>query len=97
MKPIVDVETFNRELTSSLKTKNKISNEFNFSYSGIAICDECGGPLCGQSGTGRNGKHYYGHKRPTAEFNDTMLKNLKIDPKTIVRVINVEAMSKQFC
>ena len=35
-----------------MNKKIKYAPTFDFTYSGITNCDECGGPLCGQSGTG---------------------------------------------
>jgi site-specific DNA recombinase len=98
--PIVDAETFNRVNDKLSKNKKvKYPTTFNFSYSGIAICDECGGPLCGQSGTGRNGKHYYyGHTKKTncrvQRYNAEEFE--KLIRKQLFALVNVEAMNKQF-
>ena len=83
----------------TLNKKVRCATTFDFSYSGITVCDECGGPLCGQSGTGRNGKYfYYGHTKKTnckiqrysAEAFEKLIR------KQLFSLINNEAMSEQF-
>ena len=44
------------------KVKSKPTHDFILS--GLLVCDECGGPLCGQAANGRSEKYfYYGHNQ----------------------------------
>lgn len=98
--PIIDEATFQDVQNKlSINKKIKYAPTFDFSFSGIAICDECGGPLCGQSGTGRNGKYfYYGHTKKTnckiQRYNAESFERLV--RKQLFALINNEAMNKQF-
>ncbi|MCH2534419.1 MAG: zinc ribbon domain-containing protein [Bdellovibrionales bacterium] len=63
-KPIIDQDVFERTQDRINSNKQvKSAPKHHFVFSGLLTCDECGSPLFGQSGSGRNGMHYYyGHK-----------------------------------
>lgn len=62
--PIVSEELFNQAQDKlNMNKQVKSAPKHDFIFSGLLTCDECGSPLFGQSGNGRNGTHfYYGHK-----------------------------------
>ncbi len=73
---------------------------YDFILSGLLTCDECGGPLCGQSGRGRNKKHfYYGHSHKTAckiqRYDAPELE--KVIKKKLFSLIQSDLLAKQFC
>ncbi len=61
---IIDESVFNQvQERLNINKKVKSAPTHDFIFSGLLTCDECGASLFGQSGSGRNGKHYYyGHK-----------------------------------
>ena len=97
---IIDNQTF-KKVQEKRKTNKKIkyAPTFDFVYSGITTCDECGGPLFGQSGRGRSKKYfYYGHTQKT----NCRIRRYHAEPfeklirKQLFSLINNTAMNKQF-
>ena len=97
---IVNPEIFNKvQEQLGHNKKIKYAPTFDFAFSGLAVCDECGGHLSGKSGTGRNGKHfYYGHTKKTncriQRYNAEEFE--KLIRKQLFALINNEAMGQQF-
>lgn len=97
---IIDHQTFKKVQDKLyINKKIKYAPTFDFTYSGITTCDECGGPLCGQSGTGRSGKYfYYGHTKKTncrvQRYNAVVFE--KLVRKQLFSLINNEVINKQF-
>ena len=97
---IIDNQTFKKVQDKLYMNKKiKYAPTFDFTYSGITICDECGRPLCGQSGTGRSGKYfYYGHTKKTncriQRYNAVVFE--KLIRKQLFTLINNEVINKQF-
>lgn len=97
---IISEETFNlvqQKLEQNKKVKYAVT--YDFLLSGLLYCDECGKALCGQSGTGRNGKYfYYGHvgktdckiKRYSAEELEKIIK------KSLFDLIGSKYLSEEF-
>ena len=72
---------------------------YEFILSNLLVCDECGRPLCGQSGTGRNGKHfYYGHTKKTdckiQRYNAQALE--KLVKRKLFALVQSELLQNQF-
>ncbi len=99
-KAIIDPETFQKAQTKlNINKKVKKPMNFDFCYSGIMVCDECGAPLSGKTGTGRNRIYfYYGHNRKTSckvqRYDAEALE--KVLRRQLFTLINNEAMGKQF-
>lgn len=54
------------DVQQMLDANKKKARKYTHTYrlTGLVQCGQCGQPMVGKSGTGRNGKHfYYGHKR----------------------------------
>jgi len=97
---IISEEKFNlaqEKLEQNKKVKYAVT--YDFLLSGLLYCDECGKALCGQSGTGRNGKYfYYGHvgktdckiKRYSAEELEKIIK------KNLFDLIGSKYLSEEF-
>ena len=64
-KPIIKVEDFDKSMAILEKNRGpRKLPKYDFIFTGICHCDECGRPLMGQTGNGRNQKfYYYGHSR----------------------------------
>ena len=98
---IIDTNTFRKvQEKRYMNKKIKYAPNFDFAYSGITTCDECGGSLCGKSGSGRGNKKYfyYGHAKKTdcrvKQYNAEAFE--KLIRKQMFSLINNEAMNKQF-
>ena len=97
---IIDPEMFNKvkgKLCANKKVKHKVT--YDFILSGLLVCDECGGSLCGQSATSLKRKHfYYGHTKKTncriQRYNAKELERLV--KKQLFSLLNNEAMKGQF-
>ena len=58
--PILDEKLFDKVQEKLSKNKKlKYNTTYDFIFSGLLICDECGLHLTGGSATGRNKKHFY--------------------------------------
>ena len=99
-KPIID-ETLFAKVQDKLKVnaKPKYTANRDFILTGLLVCDECGGPLVGKTGTGRNRQYfYYGHVKQThcciqnygAELLEKQVK------KKLFALVQNDAMKKQF-
>jgi DNA invertase Pin-like site-specific DNA recombinase len=65
-------------LESNKKKARKYVHEYRLT--GLIECAECGAPMVGKSGTGKNSKYfYYGHKRKLVTSNDNHLKRCRIE------------------
>ena len=56
---IIDLATF-KKAQEKLKTNKKTrpQSDYDFLFSGLLVCDECGGPLSGQTSLGRSKKYF---------------------------------------
>ena len=97
---VIDPETF-KTVQEKLNANKRIHPRatYDFLFSGLLICDECGAPLCGVSGTSRGKKHfYYGHARKAScriqRYNAQKLERLI--KKKLFDLFNNDAMSEQF-
>lgn len=98
--PIIEEDLFKQvQEKLSLNKKVKMAPTHDFILSGLITCDECGSPLFGQSGTGRNGKHYYyGHKGASScrikRYPAIDLENLI--KKQVFSILNNQALNNDF-
>ena len=99
-KPIIDEALFNK-VQDKLKVnaKPKYAANYGFILTGLLVCDECGGPLVGKTGNGRNRQYfYYGHVKATccrmqnygAELLEKQVK------KKLFALVQSDAIKKQF-
>ena len=100
--PIIKNDLFQRT-QKRLKWNQKVSTapSHDFILSGLIVCDECGGPLCGQAAHGRNKKHYYyGHNQKSQSqcrvkrYPAIPLENLI--KRQVFAFLNNQSMSQQF-
>ncbi len=67
-----------RLLVANKKKARKYTHTYRLT--GLIQCGQCGQPMVGKSGTGRNGKHfYYGHKRKLTTRNENHLVRCKVE------------------
>ena len=97
---IIDPENF-KKAQDKLKTNKRTPSKPNhdFLLSGLLVCDECGGPLCGQTAKSRDKKHfYYGHtKKVTCLVQRYNAQDLeRLIKRKLFALLNNEALNKQF-